>query len=298
MATFYQNAPGQQQGQAAGHYPGPFPAQYPGQPPVSVPSSFAGHGPYPGQPPVSGPGPTGIRPGMPYMGHGYAGMQGFYTGQVPYPGGQGQPRMQGQGKQGQPQIPSQGEGHPRGQFQMPYVQGFPPFIPFGAMGPGQGFPMPPKPGEDARKTQGRGEDHNEPGPPGYPFMQMPPWGPIDPRMFAGMFQQGQPHDTDQQPHSGPPPPYNGSTLAQPDRPLHDSQTAQKVVPDVPKLSELKEPLVGPVGKGMLPGQCRKGVLHFILKRKVTCFEMLLFKKACHCVIVDIFTLLDNSGSQN
>ena len=183
------------------------------------------------------------------MGQGHAGMPGFYPGQVPYPGGQGQPRIQGQGKQGQPQIPSQGEGHPRGPFQMPHMQGYPPFMPFGPMGPGQGFPVSTKPGEDAQKTQGQGEGQSQQGPLGYPFMN--PWGFFDPRMFPGMFPQGQPHDTDHQPHSGPPPPYNGSTLAQPDRPLHDSQTAQKVLPDEPELSELKAPLIGPVGKGML-----------------------------------------------
>ena len=125
-------------------------------------------------------------------------------------------------------------------------------MPFGGMVPGPGFPM-PKPGEDAKKPQGQGEGQSQPEPPGYPFMT--PWGPYDPRMIPGMFPQEQPHHTDQQPHSGPPPPYNGnipdgSVPDHPDLTRHDSQTAEKVAPDDLKLSELKEPVVAPDVKGM------------------------------------------------
>ena len=286
MATFYQNAPGQQQGQGPGQYPEPIAGQYPGQPLASVPSSI------PGQTP--GPVPTGMRPGMPhqflFMGQGHPGMQcrGPYPqgqgqpgmqGQSPYPQGQGQPGMQGQGPypqgqgqpgmqgqgpypQGQGQPGMQGQGHfppqgqPRGPFRpMQFISGYPPFMPYGALGPmPPGFPVPHKPGEEAQIPKSHGDGQSQPGQPSYPFMPVP-WGPYDPLIFGGMYPQGQSHDPEQQPHSGPPPPYNGSIPDQMDQARHDSKTAEKHVAEDPKPSKLKEPIEGPGSKGMLVILC-------------------------------------------
>lgn len=136
--------------------------------------------------------------------------------------GQGHPGMQGQGQfhaHGQPGAPF---------LHGPFMPGFPPF-PMGPMGPGpqgpQGFTTPSKHGELEQKPPGQGQVPH----PNFPWYM--PWSGMAP-----MYPQGQQQDSEQ-PHSGPPPPYDGADHTQ-----HDSETTEKQVPEDPCLLELKEPI--------------------------------------------------------
>ena len=191
----------------------------------------------PGPPfgPAPGPGqmPSGMRQGIPQV-------------YLPQHFNLGSPERGDSGMHAQNPFPHQGQGQPRGQF--PQMQFMPPLV-MGPRGPMlfPGVQMPQMPAEGDRPHglgDGQFQSNQE-------FQNIPP-AYFDPRMFQ-MFPPTsvaqQLHDN--QPHSSPPPPYNGSIPEHTDHMNNTAETSQKsAAVEEPKISELKEAIPSPRNKGL------------------------------------------------